>query len=159
MQREDGIYISQSGYAKEILKRFGMESCNPVNTLVESGLELRKSTNSGNVDPTYFKSLVGSLRYLSCTRLDILYGVRLISRYMEALDQSHLDAAKRILRYIKGTINDGLHSLDTLIVIGEDIWMKERVLQVLLSTWEMLHSLGHLKSKQLSLCLLVKKSM
>ncbi|KAF7123763.1 hypothetical protein RHSIM_Rhsim12G0094400 [Rhododendron simsii] len=78
-----------------------MESCNPVNTPVESGIELRKSTNGGNVDPTYFKSLVGSLRYLTCTRLDILYGVGLVSRYMEAPDQSHLNAAKRILRYIK----------------------------------------------------------
>lgn len=108
VQRKDGIFISQSGYAKEILERFGIESCNPVNTLVESGLELRKSTNGGNVDPTYFKSLVGSLQYLTCTRLDILYGVGLISRYMEAPDQSHLNAAKRILCYIKGTLNDGL---------------------------------------------------
>lgn len=107
-QRENGIFISQSGYAKEVLKRFGIESCNPVNTPVESGVELRKSTNGGNVDTTYFKSLVGSLRYLTCTRPDILYGVGLISRYMEAPDQSHLNAAKRILRYIKGTLNDGL---------------------------------------------------
>ena len=108
VQSEDGIFISQSGYAKEILKRFGMESCNPVNTPVESGIELKKSTNGGNVDPTYFKSLVGSLRYLTCTRPDILYGVGLISRYMEAPDQSHLNAAKRILRYVKSTLDDGL---------------------------------------------------
>ena len=91
VQSEDGIFISQSGYAKEILKRLGMESCNPVNTPVESGIELKKSTNGGNVDPTYFKSLVGSLRYLTCTRPDILYGVGLISRYMKAPNQSHLN--------------------------------------------------------------------
>jgi hypothetical protein len=84
-----------------------MEGCNPVSTPVENGLELRKS-KVGNVDPTYFKSLVGSLRYLTCTRPDILYGVGLISRYMETPDQSHLNAAKRILRYIKGTINEGM---------------------------------------------------
>ncbi|XP_028056772.1 uncharacterized protein LOC114260782 [Camellia sinensis] len=60
------------------------------------------------MDPTYFKSLAGSLRYLTCTRLDILYGVGLISRYMETPDQSHLYAVKRILRYIKVTIDDGL---------------------------------------------------
>jgi hypothetical protein len=84
-----------------------MESCNPVSTPVENGVELRKS-KVGNVDPTYFKSLVGSLRYLTCTRPDILYGVGLISRYMETPDQSHLNAAKRILRYIKGTINEGM---------------------------------------------------
>ncbi|XP_028070719.1 uncharacterized protein LOC114273163 [Camellia sinensis] len=108
VQRENGIFISQNGYAKEILKRFGMESCNPINTQVESGLELRKSTNGGNIDPTYFKSLVGSLWYLTCTRPNILYGVGLISRYVEVPDQSHLNATKRILHYIKGTLNDGL---------------------------------------------------
>jgi len=45
---------------------------------------------------------------LTCTKPDILYGVGLISRYMETPDQSHLNAAKRILRYIKGTINEGM---------------------------------------------------
>jgi len=84
-----------------------MESCNPVSTPVENGVELRKS-KVGNVNPTYFKSLVGSLRYLTCTRPDILYGVGLISRYIETPDQSQLNAAKRILRYIKGTINEGM---------------------------------------------------
>jgi hypothetical protein len=84
-----------------------MESCNPVSTPIENGVELRKS-KVGNVDPTYFKSLVGSLRYLTCTRLDILYGGGLINRYMEIPDQSHLNAAKRIIRYIKRTINEGM---------------------------------------------------
>ncbi|KAG6425054.1 hypothetical protein SASPL_115477 [Salvia splendens] len=77
-------------------------SCNPVNTPVEISQELRKHDGEAEVDPTYFKSLVGSLRYLTCTRPDILYGVGLISRYMEKPSQSHLNAAKRILRYIKG---------------------------------------------------------
>ncbi|XP_028127121.1 uncharacterized protein LOC114323660 [Camellia sinensis] len=107
-QRKDGIFISQSGYAKEILKRYGMENCNPVNIPVDSGVELKKGTTMGDVDPTYFKSLVGSLRYLTYTRPDILYGVELISRYMETPDQSHLYTAKRILCYIKGTIDDSL---------------------------------------------------
>ncbi|XP_028057598.1 uncharacterized protein LOC114261525 [Camellia sinensis] len=107
-QRKDGIFISQSGYAGEILKRYGMKNHNPMNTHVDSGVELKKGTKAGDVDPTYFKSLVGSLCYLTCTRPDIRYGVRLISRYIETTDQSHLYAAKRILRYIKGTFDDGL---------------------------------------------------
>ncbi|KAG6394787.1 hypothetical protein SASPL_145377 [Salvia splendens] len=78
-----------------------MESCNPVYTPVEIGQELRKHDGEAKVDPTYFKSLVGSLRYLTCTRPDILYGVGLISRYMETPSQSHLNAVKGILRYIK----------------------------------------------------------
>lgn len=107
-QRKDVIFISQSGYAKEILKRYGMENCNSVNTSVDSGVELKKETKTGDVDSTYFKSLVGSVHFLTCTRPDILYGVRLISRYMKTPNQPHLYAAKRILRYIKGTIDDGL---------------------------------------------------
>jgi hypothetical protein len=106
-QSAEGIFISQSRYATEILKKYGMETSNAVTTPVDSGLELKKS-DKGNIDPTYFKSLVGSLRYLTCTRPDILYGVGLVSRYMETPDQSHLFAAKRILRYIKGTHSDGL---------------------------------------------------
>jgi hypothetical protein len=77
-----------------------MENCNLVLTLIENGVELRKS-KIGNVDPTYFKSLVGSLRYLTCTRPNILYGVGLINRYIKTLDQSHLNSTKKILRYIK----------------------------------------------------------
>ncbi|KAG6490518.1 hypothetical protein ZIOFF_051816 [Zingiber officinale] len=60
------------------------------------------------VDPTFFKSLVGSLRYLMCTRPDIFYVVGLVSSYMEAPTISHLKIAKRILRYIKGTTDFGL---------------------------------------------------
>jgi len=61
-----------------------------------------------NIDPTYFKILIGSLRYLTRTRPVMLYGVGLISRYMEIPDQSHLNATKRILRYIKWAINKGM---------------------------------------------------
>ncbi|CAL5397490.1 unnamed protein product [Camellia sinensis] len=107
-QRKDEIFMSQSGYATKILKRYGIENCNPVNTPVDSEVELKKGTKTGNVDPTYFKSLVGSLRYLTYTKPDILYGVGLISSYMETSDQSHLYATKRILCYIKGTIDDDL---------------------------------------------------
>jgi hypothetical protein len=106
-QKEEGIFISQSGNTKDILERFKMESCNLISTPVENGVELRKS-KVGNVDPTCFKNLVGSLRYLTCTIPDLLYEVELISRYMETPDQSHLNAVRRILRYIKGTINEGM---------------------------------------------------
>ncbi|CAL9005801.1 unnamed protein product, partial [Prunus brigantina] len=60
------------------------------------------------VNATLYKSLVGSLRYLTMTRPDIVYGVGLVSRYMETPRESHWLAAKRILRYIKGSLNFGL---------------------------------------------------
>nr|GFB68654.1 retrovirus-related Pol polyprotein from transposon TNT 1-94 [Tanacetum cinerariifolium] len=60
------------------------------------------------VDSTLFKSLVGSLRYLTCTRPDILFAVGLISHFMEAPTTKHLKIAKRILCYIKGTVDYGM---------------------------------------------------
>ena len=107
-QMGGGIFISQEGYAKEILAKFKMQDCKPVCTPVESGVKLSKYEDGEHVDPTHFKSLVGSLRYLTCTRPDILFGVGLVSRYMEAPTMTHLKAAKRILRYIKGTFDYGL---------------------------------------------------
>ncbi|XP_028064792.1 uncharacterized protein LOC114267909 [Camellia sinensis] len=128
-QRKYEIFISPSGYAKEILKRYGIKNYNPVNTAVDSGVELKKGTKASDVDPTYYKSLVGSLRYLTCARPDMLYGVRPISRYMETPNQSHLYAAMRILRYIKGTINDGLFykSTDNFSFVGysDSDWVRD----------------------------------
>ncbi|KAL0401015.1 UNVERIFIED_CONTAM: Copia protein [Sesamum latifolium] len=107
-QRDDRIFISQEGYAKKILKKFEMENCMPVSTPVECGVKLSSRQDGKKINSTYFKSLVGSLRYLTCTRPDILFGVGLVSRHMEAPTTSHLKVAKRILRYIQGTIDHGI---------------------------------------------------
>ncbi|KAG6532058.1 hypothetical protein ZIOFF_005896 [Zingiber officinale] len=101
-QREDGSFISQAGYAREILKKFRMDNSKSINTPVECGVKLSKHDEEEKVDPTFFKSLVGSLRYLTCTRPDIFYVVGLVSGYMEDPTTIHLKIAKRILRYIKG---------------------------------------------------------
>lgn len=73
-----------------------------------------------------FRRLVGRLRFLTCTRLDILYGVGVISRYMETPTMNHMKAAKRILRYINGTLNYDLFytiSIDfSLYGFGDSDW-------------------------------------
>ncbi|OIT02422.1 retrovirus-related pol polyprotein from transposon tnt 1-94 [Nicotiana attenuata] len=107
-QMEDGIFISQECYTKEILKKFNMLDCNPVNTPMESGTKLSKFDEGEKVNPTFFKSLVGSLRYLTCTRPDILFAVGVVSRFMEAPTSTHQKVTRRILRYLKGTIDFGL---------------------------------------------------
>lgn len=61
------------------LKKFNMDKCMPVSTSVECREKLAKFEDGEKVDPTMFKSLVGSLRYLTCTRRDILFGVGLVS--------------------------------------------------------------------------------
>ncbi|KAL5794737.1 hypothetical protein ACOSP7_003331 [Xanthoceras sorbifolium] len=107
-QKEEGIFISQENYAKEILKKFKMDDCKPINTPVEYEIKLSKHDKGESIDPTFLKSLVGSLRNLTCTRPDILHAVGLVSRYMEDPTTTHFKAAKRILRYIKGTLDFGL---------------------------------------------------
>ena len=87
-QKEESIFISQKSYTKEILKKFKMNDCKPISTPVECRVKLFKHDEGEDIDPTFFKSLVGSLRY-SCTRPDILYGVGLVSRYMENPKTTH----------------------------------------------------------------------
>ncbi|KAG6473560.1 hypothetical protein ZIOFF_067477 [Zingiber officinale] len=101
-----GIFISQRKYAGDILKKFKMDSANSIMTPAEERLRLTKDDNGGVVNSTFFKSLVGSLRYLTSTRPDINFSVGLINRFMENLRQSHLQAAKRILSSKKQPIID-----------------------------------------------------
>ena len=108
-QKDKGIFITQEGYAKGVIKKFKMNDSNPINTPMECGIKLSKHEEGERMDPTLFKSLVGSLRYLTCTRPDILYAIGVVSPYMENPTTTHLKAAKRILQYIKGTTNFGLY--------------------------------------------------
>ncbi|KAA0059797.1 putative mitochondrial protein [Cucumis melo var. makuwa] len=85
-----------------------MINSKPITTSIEIGTKLSKYKEGDDVDPSYFKSLVGSLRYLTCTQPDILFIVGLVSRFMESPTTTHLKVTKRILRYLKGTLDYGL---------------------------------------------------
>ena len=109
VQNSDGIFICQRKYAKKVLERFGMEMSNPVKNPIVPGCKLSKHEGSAvNVDATEYKKLVGSLLYLTTTRPDLMYVVGLISRYMEKPTELHLQAGKRILRLLKGTMELGI---------------------------------------------------
>ncbi|XP_061346732.1 uncharacterized mitochondrial protein AtMg00810-like [Gastrolobium bilobum] len=108
-QDNSGIFVSQEAYAKEILKRFKMADCKPVSTPMEPGSKLSKYDGGDLVDASKYRSLVGSLRYLTCTRPDISLSVDVVSRFMEEPRYTHWKAVKRILRYVQGTISHGLH--------------------------------------------------
>jgi len=108
IQGDGGIFIHQSKFVVEFLKKFKREDSNSVKTPIETGIKLTKEGDGRTVDATYFKHIVGSLRYLTCTRPDICYVVGLVIRYMESLRQVHLQVVKRIMRYIKGTTTFGL---------------------------------------------------
>lgn len=107
-QLEDSIFITQEGYAKEVLKKFNMFECKHVNTLMECGTKLSKLDGQENVDPTLFINLIRSLRYLSCTRPDISFAVELVNCFMEKPSNVHMKTTKRILCYIKGTLDYGM---------------------------------------------------
>ncbi|PRQ42077.1 putative RNA-directed DNA polymerase [Rosa chinensis] len=108
VQNEAGIYICQKKYASEILERFGMEKANSVRNPIVPGFKLMKDEGGVKVDATMYKQIVGSLMYLTATRPDLMYVVSLISRFMSSPTELHMQAAKRVLRYLKGTVNLGV---------------------------------------------------
>lgn len=107
-QGKKGIFVSHEGYAKDILKKSKMADCNPISTPMEPGAKLSKYDGGDQVDASKYRSLVGSLRYLTCTRPDLSLSVGVVSRFMEEPVYSHWKALKRILRYIRGTESLGL---------------------------------------------------
>ena len=92
-----------------VLSWFDMENCNAVKNPIVLGTRLSKNDAGTKVDATLFKQVVGCLMYLTTTRPNLMYGVCLISRFMSSPTESHWFAAKRILWYLKGTIELGIY--------------------------------------------------
>ncbi|XP_052489411.1 uncharacterized mitochondrial protein AtMg00810-like [Gossypium raimondii] len=107
-QSDRGIFISQHSFALKILDKFCMHNCKAVSTPVAQGEKLTSSSDKQRVDERHYQSLVGCLLYLTATRPDIMFGVSLLSRFMHCCNEAHLKAAKRVLRYIKGTASFGV---------------------------------------------------
>ncbi|XP_058733585.1 uncharacterized mitochondrial protein AtMg00810-like [Vicia villosa] len=85
-----------------------MEHCNSAITPCEARLQLFKSEDEQDVDPTQYRILIGSLRYLCNTRLDLAFSVGIANRFIERPKVFHMAAVKRILRYVKGTLGCGI---------------------------------------------------
>ena len=100
--------MSQERYADDILRKFRMENCKSISTPMEPGARLSKAEGGSRVDQTRYRSLIGYLRYLCCTRPDLAFSVGMVSRFMEEPRSSHWKAAKRILQYIQGSKGMGL---------------------------------------------------
>ncbi|GJW87893.1 retrovirus-related pol polyprotein from transposon TNT 1-94 [Tanacetum coccineum] len=107
-QMEDGIFFNQSKYIKEMLKKFSLEDSKPMKTPMSSDTKLTKDEECESVDSTKYRGMIGSLLYLTASRPDIMFSVCLCARFQEAPKTSHLEAVKRIFRYIKFTTHLGL---------------------------------------------------
>ncbi|GKB05045.1 putative ribonuclease H-like domain-containing protein [Tanacetum coccineum] len=107
-QKEDGIFISQDKYVAEILKKFDFMSVKTACTPIETHKPLVKVEEATDVDVHLYRSMIGSLMYLTASRPDIMFDVCACSRFQVTPKTSHLHAVKRIFRYLKGKPKLGL---------------------------------------------------
>nr|GFB11260.1 uncharacterized mitochondrial protein AtMg00810-like [Tanacetum cinerariifolium] len=103
-----GIFINQSIYVLEILKKYGMESCDPVGTLMEIRDKIGLDKNRTPFDATKYCSMIGALMYHTSSIPDIVHATCLCARYQAKPTKKHLKEVKRIFRYLRGTVNMGL---------------------------------------------------
>lgn len=103
-----GIFISQQKYVTDLLKETGKIGCKPVSTPIDSNQKLGEAKEEPHVDKKIYQRLVGRLIYLAHTRPDIAYSVSLISQFMHDPREPHLQAAYRVLHYLKGNPGKGI---------------------------------------------------
>ncbi|GJV82303.1 uncharacterized mitochondrial protein-like protein [Tanacetum coccineum] len=107
-QKEDGIFISQDKYVAEILKKFNYTDVKSASTPVDLEKPLVKDGDADDVDVHLYRSMIGSLMYLTTSRPDIMFAVCACARFQVTPKTSHLLAVKRIFRYLKGKPTLGL---------------------------------------------------
>ncbi|XP_073290969.1 secreted RxLR effector protein 161-like [Primulina huaijiensis] len=104
----DSIFLCQSKYAKNLIKKFAKENTKHIRTPIGSSEKLCKDDVAESGDNTLYRNIIGSLLYLTASRPDIMFSICLCARYQSNPKISHLKVVKRILRYIAETIDLGL---------------------------------------------------
>ncbi|GKA29842.1 hypothetical protein Tco_0716087 [Tanacetum coccineum] len=107
-QKTDGIFISQDKYVADMLKKFDLASVKTAITPMETKMALTKDEEADEVDVHLYRSMIGSLMYLTASRPDIMFAVCACSRFWVTPKTLHLNAVKRIFKYLKGKPNLGL---------------------------------------------------
>ncbi|GJY71937.1 putative ribonuclease H-like domain-containing protein [Tanacetum coccineum] len=107
-QKDDGIFISQDKYVADILKKFDFATVKTASTPIETNKALLKDEEAEDVDVHLYRSMIGSLMYLTASRPDIIFPVCACVRFQVTPKVSHLNAMKRIFRYLKGQPKLGL---------------------------------------------------
>ena len=107
-QSPKGIFINQSKYALESLKKYGFDSCEPVDTPMVEKSKLDEDKDGKPVDPTHYRGMIGTLLYLTSSRPDLQFAICMCARYQARPTEKHLQAIKRIFKYLRGTAHRGL---------------------------------------------------
>ncbi|GKE08784.1 retrovirus-related pol polyprotein from transposon TNT 1-94 [Tanacetum coccineum] len=107
-QSPRGIFLNQSKYDSEIVKKYGLHSTDSVDTPMIENKKSDEDLQGKQVDATHYRGMIGSLMYLIASRPDLNYVVCLCSRYQAKPTEKHLQAVKQIFQYLNGTINMGL---------------------------------------------------
>nr|GEU63285.1 retrovirus-related Pol polyprotein from transposon TNT 1-94 [Tanacetum cinerariifolium] len=117
-QSPRGIFINQSKYALESLKKYGFESCDLVDTPMVEKSKLDEDKEGKAVDLSHYRGMIGTLLYLIASRPDIEFAICMCAWYQARPTEKHLHAVKRIFRYLRGTVNQGLWYLkDSLVAL------------------------------------------
>ena len=107
-QKKEGIFVSQEKYARNIVKKFRLDSKKHASTPMSSSTKLNVDSSGVEMSPTLYRSIIESLLYLTTSRPDIAFSIDVCARYQVAPKESHLTAVKRIIRYINETLDYGL---------------------------------------------------
>nr|GEV74498.1 hypothetical protein [Tanacetum cinerariifolium] len=102
-QMENEIFFNQSKYVKEMLKTFRLEDSKPTKMPMSTKIKLTKDDEADSMDSSKYRGMIGSLLYPTTSRPDIMFSVCLCARFQENPKTTHLEAVKRIFRYIRGT--------------------------------------------------------
>ncbi|GKC86526.1 retrovirus-related pol polyprotein from transposon TNT 1-94 [Tanacetum coccineum] len=105
-----GIFINQTNYALEIIKKYGMLSSDPVDTPMVDKSKLDEDLQGKPVNPIHYRGMIGSLMYLTSSRPGLVLAVCMCARYQAKPTKKHLHAVKIIFQYLKGTTDMGLWS-------------------------------------------------
>ena len=107
-QQESSIFISQSKYAKNLMKKFDLKSASPIKTPMSPNIKLTVDLLGKSVDSSLYRSMIGNLLYLTASRPDISYSVGVCVRYQPNPKESNIIALKRIIKYVKATTDFGV---------------------------------------------------
>jgi hypothetical protein len=118
-QTTEGIFISQSKYAKDLVKRFGLDGKSCTRTPMSTSINISSNLVGKSVDPSLYRSMIGSLLYLTASRPDIAFSMGVCARFQANPKESHLTAVKHIIRYVNDTLLYGIwYSRETNLVVA-----------------------------------------